>query len=128
MKITKIECIPTSSPIAKPQVMSGATIACINSVVVKMHTDEGITGIAETGDASEWYLGESQASIMHLINNIFGPKILLGEDPFNIEKIVARMDYAVRHNNRRRDRIALPLSSGHHKLGHQPLVPRHGVG
>ena len=120
MKITKIECIPTSSPIAKPQVMSGATIACINSVVVKMHTDEGITGIAETGDASEWYLGESQASIMHLINNIFGPKILLGEDPFNIEKIVARMDYAVRHNNQAKAVIDFAL---HDVMGKALGVP-----
>jgi L-alanine-DL-glutamate epimerase-like enolase superfamily enzyme len=99
MKITKIECFPTSSPIFKPQVMSGIVIANIKSVVVKMHTDEGIIGIAESGDASEWYLGESQDSIIHLINDIFGPQILLGEDPFNIEKIVARMDYRVRQNN-----------------------------
>jgi L-alanine-DL-glutamate epimerase-like enolase superfamily enzyme len=36
---------------------------------------------------------------MHLIKNIFGPEILLGENPFNIEKVVARMDYRVRQNN-----------------------------
>jgi len=120
MKITKIECIPTSSPIAKPQVMSGVTITGINAVVVKMHTDEGITGIAETGDASEWYLGESQDSIMHLINNIFGPKILLGEDPFNIEKIVAKMDYAVRHNNQAKAVIDFAL---HDIVGKKLGVP-----
>ena len=99
MKITRIECIPVNVPVPKPHVFSGATIATIYGVVVKMHTDEGITGIAETGDTSVWYLGEGQDSIIHLINNVFGPQILLGEDPFNIEKIVAKMDYACRHNN-----------------------------
>ena len=69
------------------------------SVVIKVHTDEGIVGIADTGGTSTWYRGETQDSIMSLINNVLGPSILLGEDPFNIEKIVARMDQAARDNN-----------------------------
>jgi L-alanine-DL-glutamate epimerase-like enolase superfamily enzyme len=44
-------------------------------------------------------MGESQDSIMSNIVNVFAPQILLGEDPFNIEKIVARMDKAARANN-----------------------------
>jgi L-alanine-DL-glutamate epimerase-like enolase superfamily enzyme len=99
MKITKIECIPVSLPFAKPIVMSGGAAKCADAVVVKIYTDEGITGIAETGDTSPWYMGESQDSIMHNINRVFGPQILLGEDPFNIERIVARMDRAARVNN-----------------------------
>ncbi len=99
MKITSIECIPVSLPFAKPVVMSGGVEACSDVVVVKMHTDDGIVGIAESGGTSPWYQGESQDSIMHNINNVFGPEILLGEDPFNIEKIVARMDKAARGNN-----------------------------
>ena len=35
---------------------------------------------------------------MHLINKVYGPQILLGEDPFKIEKIVSRMDKAVKLN------------------------------
>jgi L-alanine-DL-glutamate epimerase-like enolase superfamily enzyme len=99
MKITKIECIPVSLPFAKPMVMSGGPAKCADAVVLKIHTDEGITGIAETGDTSLWYMGESQDSILSNITNIFAPQILLGEDPFNIEKIVARMDKAARANN-----------------------------
>jgi L-alanine-DL-glutamate epimerase-like enolase superfamily enzyme len=99
MKITKIECIPVSLRFAKPVVMSGGAEAASNCVIVKIHTDEGITGIAESGGTSLWYMGESQDSIMSNIINIFGPQILLGEDPFNIERIVARMDKAARANN-----------------------------
>ncbi len=99
MKITKIECIPVSIPFAKPMKMGLGTAAVSDAVVVKVHTDEGITGICETGDTSLWYMGESQDSILYNITKIFGPQILLGEDPFNIETIVARMDKAAKTNN-----------------------------
>jgi L-alanine-DL-glutamate epimerase-like enolase superfamily enzyme len=98
MKITKIECTPVSLKFAKPVVMSGGAEAASHVVLVKMYTDEGITGISETGGTSPWYMGESQDSIMHNINNVYG-NILLGEDPFNIETIVARMDKAAKGNN-----------------------------
>jgi L-alanine-DL-glutamate epimerase-like enolase superfamily enzyme len=99
MKITRIECIPVSIPFAKPMIMSGGPVKGADAVVLKIHTDEGITGVSETGDTSLWYMGESQDSIMYNLTRVFGPDILLGEDPFNIEKIVAKMDKAVRANN-----------------------------
>jgi L-alanine-DL-glutamate epimerase-like enolase superfamily enzyme len=99
MKITKVECIPVSIPFTKPIVMSGGAAKCADAVVLKIYTDEGVTGVAETGDTSLWYMGESQDSIMSNLVNVFAPQILLGEDPFNIEKIVARMDKAARANN-----------------------------
>ncbi len=98
MKITRIECIPVSIPFAKPMVMSGGPAKAADAVVLKIHTDEGITGVSESGDTSLWYMGESQDSIMSNIVNIFGPQILLGENPFNIEIIVAKMDKAARAN------------------------------
>ena len=99
MKITKIECMPVSLHFAKPMKMGGGVADCADTVVVKIHTDEGITGICETGDTSPWYMGESQDSIMHNINKVYGPQVLLGEDPFNIERIVARMDKTAKLNN-----------------------------
>ncbi|MGD0915854.1 MAG: enolase C-terminal domain-like protein [Thermodesulfobacteriota bacterium] len=99
MRIVKIECIPVTSNFKKPFPMGGGVEKGSASVVIKVHTDEGIVGIADTGGTSTWYRGETQDSIMSLINNVLGPSILLGEDPFNIEKIVARMDQAARDNN-----------------------------
>jgi L-alanine-DL-glutamate epimerase-like enolase superfamily enzyme len=99
MKITKIECIPVSIPFAKPMKMGLGTASVSDAVIIKIHTDEGITGICETGDTSPWYMGESQDSIMYNINKVFAPNILLGEDPFNIERIIARMDKAAKLNN-----------------------------
>lgn len=98
MKIIKIELIPTSFPLRRPFIMSGAKIISIDSVVIKMYTDSGIIGIGETGDTSPWYIGDSQDSVIEVIRKIVGPRIVLGEDPSRIESIVARMDYAIRHN------------------------------
>lgn len=98
MRISKIECIPVTSKFSQPFPMGGGVELGSASVVLKLHTDQGITGIADSGGTSAWYRGESQDSMMSVVNNIFAP-ILLGEDPRNIEKIVARMDYAARDNN-----------------------------
>jgi len=97
MRISKIECIPVTSKFSQPFPMGGGVELGSSSVILKLHTDEGIIGIADSGGTSAWYRGESQDSMMSIINNIFAP-ILLGEDPFNIEKIVARLDHAARDN------------------------------
>ncbi len=99
MRIGKIECIPITAKFSKPFPMGGGVEQGSASIILKIHTDGGIVGVADSGGTSAWYRGESQDSMMSIINNVFGPSILLGEDPFNIEKIVARMDYAARDNN-----------------------------
>ena len=99
MRIVKIECIPVTCRFKKPFPMGGGVELGAAGVVVKIHTDDGIVGLGDTGGTSAWYRGESQDSIMSVINNVFGPTVLLGEDPFKVEKIVARMDLAARDNN-----------------------------
>ena len=63
MKIVKVECIPVSLTFAKPMIMSCGAMPAAHVVLLKIHTDEGVTGIAESGDTSVWYMGESQESI-----------------------------------------------------------------
>lgn len=99
MRITKVECIPVSIPFVKPIVMSGGAATRADAVVLRIHTDEGVTGVAETGDTSLWYMGESQDSIMYNLTRVFAPQMLIGEDPFNLETIVAKMDKATRGNS-----------------------------
>ncbi|MGD9143244.1 MAG: mandelate racemase/muconate lactonizing enzyme family protein, partial [Dehalococcoidia bacterium] len=98
MKITSVECIPLSLPFVKPIVMSHGAAVSSQTILLKLHTDEGITGYCECGDTSMWYMGESQDSLYYNITKVFAP-ILLGEDPFNIELIIAKMDKAVKVNN-----------------------------
>lgn len=98
MKITSVECIPLSLPFVKPIVMSHGAAVSSQTILLKLHTDEGVTGFAECGDTSMWYMGESQDSLFYNITKVFAP-ILLGEDPFNIETIISRMDRAAKVNN-----------------------------
>ena len=102
LKITKIECFPVSLKFVKPIIMSWGAELASDVVLVKIHTDGGITGICESGGTSPWYMGESQDSIIYNINAVFGPPILLGEDPFKIEKIVGRMDKSIKGNSQAR--------------------------
>lgn len=99
MKITKIELIPVSSPMKRPFVMRKETLTTIESVVIKMHTDEGIVGIGDTGNVSSWYRGETQESIMAIIAKIMAPHILLGQDPRKVEKIMDLIDFLVKDNH-----------------------------
>lgn len=95
MKITRVECFPISYPLAAV----GGSFPDFPSVFVKVHTDEGIIGMGETGHVAEDYLGTTQESNIGMIHNIYAPKILLGEDPFNIEKIIAAMEVESKFNN-----------------------------
>jgi L-alanine-DL-glutamate epimerase-like enolase superfamily enzyme len=99
IRITEIELWPQSSPFRRPFSMRQETLATIDSVLIRIHTDAGITGIADTGNTSPWFQGETQGSIIALIADVFGPQVLLGQDPRNIEQIVARMDVLARDNN-----------------------------
>jgi len=98
MKITRVECFPIGVPLRYPIRLPNINITRLNTVLLKIHTDTGLTGIAESGDTSSWYRGESQASICSMICDVIAPQLLLGEDPRNIEKIVGRMDIMVREN------------------------------
>jgi len=99
MKITKIECIPVQFKYKMPHHMGAGTIPASEPVIVKIHTDEGITGIAEAGHTSLGYIGEGQDSLMAIINEWFAPRLLLGADPMNIEKLTTQMDRMTKHNN-----------------------------
>ncbi len=97
MKITKIECTPVLEKFRTPFTMRGDTKVGEPGLITKLYTDEGIVGISDSGGTSSWYRGETIESIMGMIRHYFAP-ILLGEDPFNIEKIVGLMDYVARDN------------------------------
>ncbi len=108
-KIVKVECLPVSTPLKKPVIMPNTRITSIDSVVLKLTTDDGTIGFSDSGDTSSWYRGELQESIIGMIFNVIAPRILLGEDPRNIEKIVAKMDLLVRDNNQAKATVDFAL-------------------
>lgn len=76
MKITEIEIFDIHCPKRPPW----------NPVFVRIHTDEGITGVGEAGLAYDW--GHSAAAAM--IKEI-AEAVLIGFDPFSTEKLWSRM-------------------------------------
>lgn len=108
-KIVKVECFPVSTPLKKPVIMPNTRITSIDSVVLKITTEDGTVGISDSGDTSSWYRGELQESIIGMIANVIAPRILIGENPRNIEKIVAKMDLLVRDNNQAKATVDFAL-------------------
>ena len=99
MRIVRVECIPVTTPLVKPIVIATTNIDRVDQIVLKIFTDDGLVGIADSGDTSAFYHGETQDSIAGIIAKHIAPRILIGEDPTKIEKIVGRMDLLVRDNN-----------------------------
>ncbi len=90
MKITKIETIPYGIPI-KNFTDAYTSFSKSNAVLIKIFTDEGHVGI---GEACAWepeFYGETHESINAAILNYAAPR-LIGEDPFNINRIMMILD------------------------------------
>jgi L-alanine-DL-glutamate epimerase-like enolase superfamily enzyme len=121
MKITKIELFPVSLLYKRAFTMRQDVIPGAIGVVMKMHTDEGIVGISDSGGTSPWYQGETQDSMMGMIADFIAPSLLLDQDPTNIEKIMGRIDHVVRDNNQAKTLIDFALHDIKGKLYNVPV-------
>lgn len=96
MKITKIETIPYKIKLKKPFREAAGVFEQFGRVIVKVWTNENIIGIGEVSPNVP-YDDETLESALTIINKYLKPK-LIGEDPFNIEKIIEKMDAIVPFN------------------------------
>ncbi len=95
MKIIRVEAIPFYIPFS-PELSMKLTYrvsTAAEHVLVRIHTDEEIEGIAEAPARPQIY-GETQKSIVAAIEGHLAPAIV-GKDPFDLEKIHAAMDVLV---------------------------------
>ena len=99
MRITSIQTIPIRVPI-KPDlaIRSGRGGSHLVSpfLLVKVHTDAGLTGIGEVSCTPRWS-GEDQVSAAHFINAYFAPA-LIGEDPTDVAAATAKFASTVAGN------------------------------
>ena len=98
MKITQVETRIVEIPVRNPYVFSHGVLRAFSNVLVWIHTDEGIVGIGESsfvpgGGVSE----EVPESTKPVIDNYLAP-VVIGEDPFDIERIHWKMDAVVPRN------------------------------
>ena len=95
MKITKVELIPVDIP--RTKVLTLAHYGNLGQggnfefVLVRIHTDEGITGVGEVPPLPP-LSPESQPVILDVQKKWLVPA-LLGKDPFELEEIWKRMDF-----------------------------------
>ncbi|GHB83190.1 muconate cycloisomerase [Streptomyces umbrinus] len=93
MKIVKVEAIPFAIPYAKPLKFASGEVHTADHVLVRVHTDEGLTGTAEAPPRPYTY-GETQESIVAVIDKIFAPQ-LLGLTALEREAVHERLDRTV---------------------------------
>ena len=88
MKIIGLEMIPLTMRFKGTIKESFGTVgAKEDNVVIKIYTDEGITGLGEGCTLGPFYCGESQETVMGIIGHHLYPKVLEDKDPFNIDPI-----------------------------------------
>lgn len=99
MKITQIETIPVQVPINQERaILSGRGMHLVSPfLLVKVHTDEGITGLGEVSCTPRWS-GEDQVTAAHFIQNFLEP-MLIGENPVSIESLTQRIQRCIAHND-----------------------------
>ncbi len=99
MKITAIEAIPVCVPLKPGLTARTAHGEHITSpyVIVRVHTDEGLTGLGEATVSPLW-TGETQQSTLAAIRELIEPR-LLGQDPRNLTAIRRSMDAVIRLNS-----------------------------
>lgn len=75
MKITNVEAIPFAIPYNKALRFASGEVHVAEHVLVRVHTDDGIVGVAEAPPRPYTY-GETQASVIAVIEQIFAPLVV----------------------------------------------------
>lgn len=121
MHIARVETIPLRLPVKAPLVESGGTFAAFDHVIVKLHADDGRIGLGEVEAYPSFERPgvETQAGILAIIRDHLGPAVL-GESPFDLGRIWARMDKAV--NSYWRVKAAIDIAC-HDLMGQKLGVP-----
>ena len=99
MKISRIETLPVRVPVHPGRaIRSSVKYTGVNTFLfLKLHTDEGITGLGEVSCDPSWS-GEDFVTAAHYVDSIFSP-LLKGEDPTHIERLTAKLRSAIAGNS-----------------------------
>jgi muconate cycloisomerase len=129
MKITGIEAIAYRLPIRRDFAWAGLNVGIGRFVLVRVYTDDGLAGVGEAVPLAEWggdhnrRAGETQRTVIHVVEDLLAPN-LVGEDPLDIERLVARMDAVVRGHSYAKAAVDMAL---HDLLGKAAGLPLYKV-
>jgi L-alanine-DL-glutamate epimerase-like enolase superfamily enzyme len=93
VKIARIEAIPFAIQYRKPLRFASGEVHTAEHVLVRVHSDDGVVGVAEAPPRPFTY-GETQASIVAVIEQLFAPE-LIGLSLLEREVVHARLDRTV---------------------------------
>jgi L-alanine-DL-glutamate epimerase-like enolase superfamily enzyme len=88
VRITAVEAIPFALPYRRAPAFASGSVATADNVLVRVHTDAGLTGEAEAQPRPYTY-GETQASIVETVSGRLDAA-LAGVDPLRIERVAQR--------------------------------------
>jgi L-alanine-DL-glutamate epimerase-like enolase superfamily enzyme len=95
MRITKIELIPVTVPLAQPIGHAFYKRTDGKHVIVKIHSDEGVAGIGCSSVLAASYCMDNQESAMAKLKEL-AQNVILGTNPMNTEMILNQVDEALR--------------------------------
>lgn len=99
VKISAVECIPLNVPFKVPfKISSGAARPVVETLIVKIHTDQGVVGIGETQAWRRQGSAETLAGLINVIKNHFEPQ-LIGRSPFEIASIMNALNESMYHSH-----------------------------
>lgn len=90
MKITAVRVETLELPLEAPFVIASSALAANPCALVRVETDEGLTGFGEAVPAYE-FTGDTLWSVQDVIGEYLGPSVI-GQDPFDIEAIARRWE------------------------------------
>ena len=88
VRITAVEAIPFAVPYRRAPEFASGRVTRADNVLVRMHSDAGLTGEAEAQPRPYTY-GETQTSIVDAVNGELGAA-LIGVDPLRLELVAER--------------------------------------
>ncbi|API93186.1 MULTISPECIES: mandelate racemase/muconate lactonizing enzyme family protein [unclassified Virgibacillus] len=118
MKITNVKVDKLKLELIKPITVALGTIEHVESLILKVETDEGISGIGE-GAPFEFVTGETLETSLY-VARMLGNR-LIGEDPLAIERIHHLMDKTIIGNSAAKAAIDIALYDLHGKWLNTPL-------
>ncbi len=98
VKITTVETIPLRIPFNVPfKIASGTARPSVEVLIVRLHTNEGVTGVGETQAWRRQGSSETLTSLTRVIQDHFSPHII-GQSPFSIASIMPKLEEAIYHS------------------------------
>lgn len=119
MKITNITTEPLFAPLRKPFKTAVRTATHINDIMIKIETDEGVTGIGAV-PPSEKVSGDTNEGDVALIHNQIKP-LLIGMDVADKDSVLRTIQHAFVHNTGAKAGVDIAVHDLYGKMIGQPL-------